>query len=108
MPRLLAVLVCTIAGSSILPPAFPHKGLRKNRGQGGGQRGEVCIAFSPRNVQVKQAQGRWKIADGNSWLLDFAGNRAEAQQAHAIINKYGFSRICYVGRPNPPMTFLRR
>jgi len=66
MPRLFTVQVCTVVGSSILPPAFPHKGLRTERGQGGGQRGEVCIAFSPRNVQVKQAQGGWKIADGNS------------------------------------------
>jgi hypothetical protein len=84
------------------------QGAPNRSGQGGDQRGEVCIAFNPGNVQVKQAQGRWKIADGNSWLLDFAGNRAEAQQAHAIINKYGFSRICQVGRPNPPMTYLRR
>lgn len=53
-------------------------------------------------------QGSWKIADGNSRLLDFAGNQAEAQQAHAIIDKYGNSRICYVGRPNPPVTYLRR
>jgi len=82
--------------------------LSGNQAPAGAMQGEDCIAFNPRNVQVKQAQGRWKIADGNSWLLDFAGNRAEAQQAHAIIDKYGFSRICYVGRPNPPMTYLRR
>jgi len=95
-------------GSSILPPAFPHKGLRTERGQGGDQRGEVCFAFSLCNVQVKQAQGRGKIAGGNSWLLDFAWQPGRGQQAHAIINKYGFSRIRYVGRPSPPMTYFRR
>lgn len=82
--------------------------LSGNSAPADGMAGEDCIAFNPRNIQVKQAQGRWKIADGNSWLLDFEGNQAEAQQAHAIINKYGFSRICYVGRPNAPMTYFRR
>lgn len=82
--------------------------LSGNNAPAGAMNGEDCIAFNPRNIQVKQAQGRWKIADGNSWLLDFGGNKAEAQQAHAIINKYSFSRICFVGRPNPPMTYFRR
>ncbi|MDH5410309.1 MAG: hypothetical protein OEY16_02890 [Alphaproteobacteria bacterium] len=82
--------------------------LSGNNAPAGGMAGEDCLAFNPRNIQVKQAQGRWKIADGNSWLLDFEGNKAQAQQAHAIINKYGFSRICFVGRPNPPMTYFRQ
>lgn len=82
--------------------------LSGNNAPAGGMKGEDCNAFNLRNTQVKQVQGRWKIADGNHWILDFAGNQAEARQAHAIMKKYGFSRICFVGRPNPPMTYFRR
>ena len=79
-----------------------------SRAPAGAMRGEDCIAFNLRNTQARQVQGSWKIVDGNNWLLDFGSNQAEAQQAHAIMNKYGFSRVCYVGRPNPPMTYFRR
>ena len=82
--------------------------LSGNNAPAGGMSGEDCNAFNLRNTQVKQVQGRWKIVDGNHWILDFEGNQAEARQAHAIMNKYGFSRICFVGRPNPPMTYFRR
>lgn len=82
--------------------------LSGNNAPSGGMQGEDCNAFNLGNTQVQQVQGRWKIVDSNHWILDFDGNQAEARQAHAIMNKYGFSRICFVGRPNPPMTYFRR
>ncbi len=82
--------------------------LSGNNAPAGGMQGEDCNAFNLRNTQVEQVQGRWKIVDGSHWIMDFEGNQAEARQAHAIMNKYGFNRICFVGRPNPPMTYFRR
>ena len=70
--------------------------------------GEDRIPFNPNTVEVKQINGRWKIVDGNSWLFDFNTNQADADTALAIIKRYGFNSVCYVGRPNAPMQYLRK
>lgn len=36
------------------------------------------------------------------------GKEAEARTAFAIIKKYGFTRSCYIGRPNPGFRYLRK
>jgi len=70
--------------------------------------GEDCLAFNNSNLAVIQANNRWKIADGSHWLFDFADNKGEAEQALAVIRKYGFTHSCYVGRPQPSFSYLRR
>ena len=70
--------------------------------------GEDRIPFNPSTVEAKNVGGRWKIVDGNSWLFDFGTNQAHATSALNLIKKYGFNSVCYVGRPNPPMTYLRK
>lgn len=74
----------------------------------GALQGEDCLTFNNSNLAVIQAGGRWKIADGNHWLFDFADNKGEAEQALAVIRKYGFTHSCYVGRPQPSFSYLRR
>ncbi len=70
--------------------------------------GEDCVAFNPAAIQVQLINGTWKIVEGSHWILDFAGSQANAQLAFDLIQKYGFTHICFVGRPNPPMTYFRR
>jgi len=70
--------------------------------------GEDCVSFNPATTTVQQIQGSWKIVDGSHWMFDFGANNAEADQALAIIKKYGFTHSCYVGRPGPSFTYLRR
>jgi hypothetical protein len=72
--------------------------------------GEDCLSLKPGAVQleVKQLNGRWKIVAGNNWIFDFADNESEARLALAIINTYRFEYVCYVGRPDTSMTYLRR
>jgi hypothetical protein len=70
--------------------------------------GEDCISFNPSTISVQQLQGRWKVVDGNNWLFDFSNNKAEAEQTLAIIKKYGFTRTCFVGRPGPSFSYLRK
>jgi hypothetical protein len=70
--------------------------------------GEDCISFNPNTIAVKKVNGRWKIVDGNHYMFDFGNKGAEAKQAFAIIKKYGFSKSCFVGRPNPSFEYLRR
>ena len=74
-------------------------------GGGGGMGEEDCISFNPDTTHVAFVSGRWKIVDGDHWILDFGGNAAEANQAMAIIQYYHFNKQCFVGRPDPGMTY---
>jgi hypothetical protein len=70
--------------------------------------GEDCIDFNPNTIEVKQVSGSWKIVDGTHWLFDFGKNEAEARQSFCLIKKHGFTKTCYVGRPNASMTYLKK
>jgi hypothetical protein len=71
--------------------------------------GEDSIYFDNSKLRVVYQGSRWKIVEGrNHALLDFEGNESEAWTALRIIWKYDFSYICFVGRPNAPMTYFRR
>jgi predicted phage baseplate assembly protein len=74
----------------------------------GALKGEDCVGFNPGNINVKQIGGRWKIVEGNHWIMDFGHKKNEAEQAFQIIQEYGFEYICFVGRPNPSMVYFRR
>jgi hypothetical protein len=74
--------------------------------------GEDSIGFNPSAIMVKKISSwwgtKWIIVEGEHRIMDFKSSEKEALKAFAIIQKYGFNRICYVGRPNPPMTYFRR
>ncbi len=74
----------------------------------GSMPGEDSVGFNPNTIEVRNIDGRWKIVDGSHWLFDFGDKEAEARTAFAIIKKYGFTRACFVGRPDPSFTYLRR
>jgi len=67
-----------------------------------------AIPFNPNTIVVKQIGQRWKIADGNNWLLDFGPAQGNAKAAFHFIKKCGFTFICFAGRPNPLMTYFRK
>jgi hypothetical protein len=73
---------------------------------------EDRIPFNRANVGVVQAGGRWKVAEGNHWMLDTGTSQGEALRAVEIINHYGLASLCFVGRPrcgdiSPMMYWLR-
>ncbi len=70
--------------------------------------GEDSIPLNPVNVKASFVGGAWKVVDGSSWLLDFGTKEADAKIAADIIKFYGFTRMCFVGRPNPGMTYFRK
>ena len=70
--------------------------------------GEDSIAFDPANLAVIDIGGRWKIAEGAHWLLDFGPGHGNAVAALHFIKKYRFSEMCFVGRPGPSMTYFKR
>lgn len=61
---------------------------------------EDCVPFNPKTVAAKKIQGRWKVVDGDHWMMDFGSAQAEAKRAVKIIKHYKMNRICFVGRPS--------
>ncbi len=74
----------------------------------GAMSGEDCVSFNPETATVAKIQGDWKIVDGDHWMFSFGNKESEAREALAIIKKYGFTRSCFVGRPGPSFTYLRK
>ncbi len=74
----------------------------------GAMPGEDAIGFNPANVEVQYVRGRWKVVEGNHWIMDFDQAESEARQALSYILTYGFRYICFVGRPDPSMTYFRK
>jgi Lysyl oxidase len=70
--------------------------------------GEDCLAFDPTKLAVIDVGGRWKVAEGAHWLLDFGPGHGNAVAALHFIRKYGFNEMCFVGRPGPSMTYFKR
>ncbi|ARS89573.1 hypothetical protein [Natrarchaeobaculum aegyptiacum] len=69
---------------------------------------EDCINVDPTNLSIDSISGgRWRIRSGSSALLIF-DEKENAETAKAIIEHYGFTSYCFVGRPDPPMTYWRR
>lgn len=73
----------------------------------GAMTGEDSIPFNPSTIAVRQIGQRWKVADGNNWLLDFGPGEGNAKAALYFLKHYGFNRMCFVARPNPPMVYFR-
>jgi S1-C subfamily serine protease len=69
---------------------------------------EDVVEFDTDNVEVRQIGGRWKLVDGDHWILDFGTSQAEARQALSYVLRYRFGAICFVGRPDPSLTYFKR
>ena len=70
--------------------------------------GEDCLPFDRSNLAVVEIGGRWKVVEGTHWLLDFGPGQGNAIAALHFIRKHRFDEICFVGRPDPSMTYFKR
>jgi hypothetical protein len=70
--------------------------------------GEDCVGFNPDTIEAKYVSGRWKVVDGDHWLFDFDQEEDEARLVVEIIRFYGFDKSCFVGRPGPSFTYMRK
>ena len=77
------------------------------RAPSGSLAGEDCIPFDRENLAVVELGGRWKLVEGTHWLLDFGPGHGNAIAALHFIRKYRFDEICFVGRPDPSMTYFK-
>ncbi len=68
---------------------------------------EDCISFNPDDLKIELVNGRVKIVEGCChWMMDFDTKLDEAITSLEIIKKYGFTKMCFVGRPDPSMTYF--
>jgi len=67
--------------------------------------GQDCIQVNPADVQATFADGRWKVMDGKTWLLDYQLDRNAADQAVGVIRSYGLNRECFIARPHVAMQY---
>lgn len=77
------------------------------RAPSGTMAGEDAIAFDRTNLAVVAIGDRWKVVEGTHWLLDFGAGQGNAIAALHFIKKYRFDVMCFVGRPDPSMTYFK-
>ena len=82
--------------------------LVNNKSPENGIADEDCIGFNLNNIEVKKIGERYKIVEGYHYIFDFEDKKDEADKSLAIIKKYGFTQTCYVGRPDPDFSYLRK
>ncbi len=67
------------------------------------------LPLVPAGLRVEQVQGQWCLRDAQRVLFNFGQQAAEAQQALAVVRKYGFTQIGVLGPGAPAMmVFLGR
>ncbi len=60
-----------------------------------------------RTTRVEAIRGVWCVRDDNNILFNFGTDKGGADQASAVIQKYGFNRVGVVGTPaQPTMSYL--
>jgi len=65
------------------------------------------LPFNRNKIEIRRINGRWKIVSERRWMFDFDQNQENARQALSIILRYQFNYSCHVGRPQPPLHFLK-
>lgn len=87
-------------------PSFTYW-LTNRQSPNGAFPGEDCIGFNPDRVRIDRRGSNWTMVEGSHSLFSFPNER-EARQALAIVQHYRFIQSCFVGRPNPSMSYLKR
>ena len=75
----------------------------------GGTSGEDCISFRRSALEVRKISGTWRVVDTSRNASMFAApNAGEAYRIIDLIQQFGASRSCFVGRPDASLRYLRR
>ncbi len=59
-----------------------------------------------KSVRAENVRGAWILRDDSAILLNFGADRAGAEQAAAVVQRYGFNRLGWVGDAAPQMTYF--
>ncbi len=64
------------------------------------------LHFDWTKAKVKKIDRRWKIAVGDTVLMDFGNKEDEARDALKIIRHYKLDQRCVIGSPKPSMEYF--
>jgi hypothetical protein len=89
----------------------PQSGVVQAGGANGplatGAGAKVVRALDLKTVRAEAVRGVWVVRDESNLLLNFGPDKAGAEQAAAVMQRYGFNRVGLVGSPtSPAMSFL--
>ncbi|MAK61435.1 MAG: hypothetical protein CMK09_10680 [Ponticaulis sp.] len=88
-------------------PNAPLSYWKSNSGLPSGRaRGEDCLSIEPTKLDVRERGGMFYLYSDASSLVRF-DNAEDAKQAMDVLTAYRASQICYVGRPDPSMMYLK-
>lgn len=89
----------------------PQSGVVQAGGANGplatGAGAKVVRALDLKTVRAEAVRGVWVVRDESNLLLNFGPDKGGAEQAAAVMQRYGFNRVGLVGSAtNPAMSFL--
>ncbi|MEJ7766636.1 MAG: M12 family metallopeptidase [Chitinophagaceae bacterium] len=87
-------------------PSFQYL-LKNNSSPFGGMVGEDAIGFNPASLTLTAEGSQYVMKSGTSRMFMFP-NKTEGEMAISMINKYGFNKTCYVGRPDASLQYIRK
>lgn len=68
---------------------------------------KVVLPIDLRTARLEPIRGVWCVRDDDTLLFNFGADKANAEQALAVIRKYGFNRVGLVGdAKQPAMSYL--
>jgi hypothetical protein len=62
--------------------------------------------IDPAQLRVEQVPGQWCVRDNSRMLFGFGLHETDARNALAILRKYGFTQIGFIGEGGPSMLVL--
>jgi len=66
----------------------------------------MVVPIDLRTVRVEAIRGVWCLRDDTTIHFNFGPSKADAEQALAVIRRYGFNRVGIVGQTTPVMSYL--
>jgi hypothetical protein len=64
------------------------------------------ISFDRTSLHLEQIQGAWCLRDNHEVLFNFQGQQDLAQRTLAVVQRYGFDQVGYVGQAAPSMMYF--
>lgn len=70
--------------------------------------GEDCVSINPNGLTIQGSGSLWRVISNGNHSAFSAPTQAEAQEVINVIKYYQFTQSCFVGRPGPSMSYLRK